>query len=223
MKTFKTEYIGNSLVAVDNTSTIRPVKIPVWIRDTARPADGSAITFQDLHDSGADMWVLGSEMAMTGPFNMKYGAADTHDSEWMCCGPIPLSCIASVMPFDGQQLHLEKGHAVVTSTQSIERYAFNWDERKWLHNPKTRDFRPYRLGIPGHEHRRPHDDDDAGGAAESHENHGDLYGDLRSRRKRARIELSETTSALALSPIITTIDEPPRPAGHVPAARNIRA
>jgi hypothetical protein len=145
MREFKLEYKNDSLVTVNSSAKDRSVRIPVWIRDMARPDNGSPITFQDLHDSDADMWVLGSEMAQSGPYDMQYGAADTHNNEWLCCGPVPIAYVGRVMPFDGEKLHLKKGHEVVMSTKSSEEYVFDWDQRMWRHNPDTSDFRPFSL------------------------------------------------------------------------------
>ncbi|KAH4342097.1 hypothetical protein HBH98_167040 [Parastagonospora nodorum] len=137
----------------------RPVKIPIWIRDTARPMDGSAITIQQYHDSGADMWVNGREMRKTGDFDMNCGASNSHDDEWLCCGAIPESIITNVMPFDGNKVHRKKGYEFVKSIKSMEIYIWNFDEWIWEHNPDTTDYRPYRLAKLGDKRLAPDDDE----------------------------------------------------------------
>jgi hypothetical protein len=137
----------------------RPVKIPIWIRDTARPTDGSAITIQQYHDSGADMWVNGREMRKTGDFDMKCGASNSHNDEWLCCGAIPESIITNVMPFDGNKVHRKKGYEFVRSIKSMEIYIWNFDEWIWEHNPDTTDYRPYRLAKLGDKRLAPDDDE----------------------------------------------------------------
>jgi hypothetical protein len=194
MRHFKRKYMDNSLVIVNASTTTRVVRIPIWVRPIARPADGSPISFQDLHDSGADMWVRGSEMALSGPYDMRWGAADSHDNEWLCCGPVPRSCITNVMPFDGETWHQEKGYELVISKLSLEIYVFNFDKWMWEHNPDTSDYRPYRLEVPGDKRSAP----------------GDGTEDQQSRQKRARIICPEREPALGFSNIVTIADFPPR-------------
>jgi hypothetical protein len=203
METYKREYRGNSLVLLDRSKVTRQVRIPVWVRDVARPADGLPISIQKLHDSGADMWVVGHEMGLTGPFDMNYGAADTHDTEWLCCGPVPLACIKRVMPFDGERLHLERTSELITSVQSIETYVFNWEERKWLHNPDTSDFLAYRKVRLGDRRQASDNDDD--------EDDNDRHQRLEPHRKRAHIVRPKHIAVLALSEIVATINMSPQP------------
>jgi hypothetical protein len=159
LQTFMVQYKGSTLVRLDSSEKKRQVKLDVWIRRTARPEDGSPISIQQLYDSGADMWIRGIEMRKTGPFDMNYGAADTHDNDWLCCGPVPRSCITKVMPFDGEKLHRKKTSQLVKSQESIEIYIFNWDIWRWLHNPDLTDYRPYRLERSG-DKRFPSENDD---------------------------------------------------------------
>jgi hypothetical protein len=195
MRTFQTAYRNNSLVVVNDSAKDRDIKIPVWIRDTARPDDGSSVTLQDLNDSGADMWVVGSEMNLSGPYDMRYGAADTHDSEWLCCGPVPISVVGRVMPFDGDKLHLEKGCTIVVSTQSIETYIFNWEQRMWRHSPNTIDYRPFRLEIVGDKRARPNGNRAGNGVVQ--------------RSKRVHGTRTERALSLGFSNIIVLVDFPP--------------
>jgi hypothetical protein len=204
MRTFKKEFRNKCLVVVNDSAKDRAVKIQVWVRDTARPEDGSAISSQELQDSGADMWVVGTEMSLSGLYDMRYGAADTHDSEWLCCRPVPISVVGRVMPFDGQRLHLEKSCANVVSTQSIETYIFDWDQRMWRHNPSIIDYRPFRLEIAGD--KRPRSSESDAGS------------DVVERSKRAQGLRAEWFLSLAFSNIVVIANFPPRHIGTVPAA-----
>jgi hypothetical protein len=159
LQVFSTLYKGNTLNYTAMSEKTRPVKYPVWIRDTARPDDGSSITIQQYYDSGADMWVNGREMRKTGKYEMDCGGADTHDNEGLCCGPVPKSIVWNVMPFDGEKLHRRKGPEIVVSKDSIEKYVWNFDKPIYEHNPNvTTDYRPYRTRQPG-DKRRASDND----------------------------------------------------------------
>ncbi|KAF2027098.1 hypothetical protein EK21DRAFT_72835 [Setomelanomma holmii] len=197
LQTFKSTFRGNTLVRLDHNVKERSVKIPIWIRNVARPADGSPISVQELEDSGADMWVRGVEMRNTGPTDMNYGAADTHDNDWLCCGPVPRSFTTKVMPFDGEKLHQKKTSQLIRSKESIEIYLFNWDLWKWQHNPDLTDFRPYRLEQAGDRRGPPDNDDD-----------GQEPGLNQPRRKRIQILPLERAIKLGFSTITTIVDLP---------------
>ncbi|KAH7072146.1 hypothetical protein BKA63DRAFT_605055 [Paraphoma chrysanthemicola] len=184
MQTCKVYYKGKTLVRIDSSLKTHRVKYPVCIRDTARPADGSPISIQEFYDSGADMWIRGLELRKTGPFDMNYGAADTHDNDWLCCGPIPRTYIKDVLPFDGEKLHYKKTSEVVKSKESIEIYIFNWNLRKWEHNPDMTDYRPYRLERPGDRRGPPSDNDDDDDDDDDDDEDGDR---CEPPRKRAQV------------------------------------
>jgi len=133
------------------------------------------------------MWMRGVELRKTGKYDMNCGAADTHDNEWLCCGPVPASTIRKVMPYDGQKLHPKKTAELVMSTQSIEKYVFNWDKKQWQHNPDLTDFRPFRLERPGDKRRSDNNEAGEEAVAAEDEASNDLYEDPEPRRKRARI------------------------------------
>jgi hypothetical protein len=160
LQVFSAMYKDNTLNYTAMSEKTRPGKYPVWIRDTARPADGSSITIQQFYDSGADMWLSGLEMRKTGKFEMNCGAAYTHDNDYLCCGAIPESVITNLMPFDGEKLHRKRGYELVISKDSIEKYVWNFDRWLWEHNPETTDYRPYRKARPGDRRRGPDDDAD---------------------------------------------------------------
>jgi hypothetical protein len=93
------------------------------------------------------MWMRGLELRKTGDYDMNTGAASTHDNEWLSCGPIRKSFITNVFPFDGETLHLQKTHNPVTSTGTLEKYVFNWDEWMWQRNPDMTDYRPFQTRL----------------------------------------------------------------------------
>jgi hypothetical protein len=90
--------------------------------------------------------------------SLEVRAADTHDNEWLSCGPIPLSRISRVFPFDGKVLHKMKGNEIVQSRQSIETYVFDWVDRKWKHNPDTSDMSRFRNEMVGDKRKSRHED-----------------------------------------------------------------
>ncbi|KAH7385261.1 hypothetical protein DE146DRAFT_195302 [Phaeosphaeria sp. MPI-PUGE-AT-0046c] len=61
----ETLYVENSLTMVTSDANKSRVHIAVWIRDTARPADGFAITPQHFYESGADMYVSVDEQRVS--------------------------------------------------------------------------------------------------------------------------------------------------------------
>lgn len=106
----ETLFVENSLTVVTSDANKRRVHIPVWVRDTARPADGSNITPQQLTTSGADMWVSVDEQRMS---DIGIRCSTSHDKEWLCCGPVPLEHIDRVMPYDGKTVYGDKRREVV--------------------------------------------------------------------------------------------------------------
>lgn len=137
---------ANALTVVTSKATKRRVHIPVWMRDVARPADGSAINLQQFYDSGADMYISIDENRLS---DMGVHASTGYDKEWLLVGPILMTAIDRVMPFDGKEVHHTKGNQVVQSRQSILTYIWNFDVRRWLHNPDMSNISHYRNELPG--------------------------------------------------------------------------
>jgi hypothetical protein len=118
--------------SIESATKIRDVTIPVWIRESARPSDWSAITNKDWVVSGADMWTSITEIRRSNlkkhtPKIRKWDtvAAKGHDYEWLACGFIPTSCILKVMPWDGKKLHTIQDTRIVRSIGSP--YPWIWD------------------------------------------------------------------------------------------------
>ncbi|KAH4287318.1 hypothetical protein HBI24_202190 [Parastagonospora nodorum] len=218
LRTRGIDYVGNNLLATDRSIKTRRVRLPVWVRPEARPADGSPISFQQLEDSGTDMWVRGSEMAMKGPFDMQNGVGAEHDDEWLCCGPVPKSCIDGVFPFDGETLHLEKSCDMVESLMSIEKYLFDWDMSRWRHNPDITDWRPFRLEIVGDKRRHSVNNDDEDEAAGQDLEHVGIRDASQPRSKRAQHIRLQREPVLEFSKIVTIADITPEPIGFMTAA-----
>ncbi|KAF2821207.1 hypothetical protein CC86DRAFT_470947 [Ophiobolus disseminans] len=130
----------------------------------------------------------GVELRKTGKYDMDCGAADTHDNEWLCCGPVPDWTIMKVMPLDGNDLHPKKTHEIIKSLRSIEKYVYNWDKLQWQHNPDMTDFRSFRLTRAGHK-RRPADNEDDDSNNDGNDDNDEE--DLAPRRKRAQVVRSD--------------------------------
>jgi hypothetical protein len=128
LQEYAVNYLGNTLNFVKTSEKTKAAKWPIWVRDTARPADDSSISIQQFHNSGADMWMRGKELRKTGPYDMDCGAPAKRDNEWLSCGPIPISCIVKGMPFDGNKLYRGKQHKLVRSRESLEIYIYNFDK-----------------------------------------------------------------------------------------------
>lgn len=119
------------------------VALPVWIRESAIPADRSPITPQKLRASGADLWVSITELRHS---DLKKVAEDLgvygeilkkgHDYEWLCLGAIDKSYITCVMPWDGKALHSTVNTNIVWSKSSPEQYVFDWKLCQWRLDPK---------------------------------------------------------------------------------------
>ncbi|OAG17588.1 hypothetical protein CC77DRAFT_1033476 [Alternaria alternata] len=124
-------------------SKVHNVSTPVWIRDTAVPLDHSAITWQQLKASGADMWlsiteIRASDMKLILP-KIRWCdtiCADGHDYEWLACGFIPKSRVTRVMPWDGTRLHRNPDVRIVRSIDSPDPWVFDWTTSMWRYDPR---------------------------------------------------------------------------------------
>lgn len=133
------------------TLPTRDVNIPIWIRETAVPKDGSSITPEQLTKSGADMWVSITEIRRS---DLKKGSsqydridsicAKGHDYEWLACGVIEKSLVTKVMPWDGKVLHENRKPTIIRSLSSTEPWVFNWDQQTWLLDPTLTALARYR-------------------------------------------------------------------------------
>ena len=111
------------------TITYREVRIPVWIRSTAVPRDGSKITAEQWKNSGADMWVSVSELSQS---KLNVQASSQHDTEWLCCGPVLMKHVIQVMPYDGDSEHPDDGtHPVVRSKRNLG-WIWDWNLQRWI-------------------------------------------------------------------------------------------
>jgi hypothetical protein len=97
------------------------------------------------------MWISVEELREC---DIKVRASDLHNNEWLCCGPVPNSCINRVMPFDGETLHQAKFSKLVESLESTEKYIFNWNKKMWLHDPDMSDPTDYRKKSVGDKRKR---------------------------------------------------------------------
>jgi hypothetical protein len=152
----ETYYVHNTLTVVSNSVDTRRVSVPVWVGSAARPADGSAITIQQFLDSHAGMYVSVAELRLS---DLVVRGSAKRDTEWLSCGPILMSRIKRVMPYDGKIVHAEKGNNIVQSRQSIETYIFDWSESKWRHNPDTRDMSKFRNELIGDKRKRSEEEE----------------------------------------------------------------
>jgi hypothetical protein len=140
-------YAEGSLTKLKEAVETRSVRIPVWIRKTARPDPlTKSITIQEFYNSGADMYVSVPELRVS---DIVVRASPNRDNEWLSCGPVPMSAIGRVMPFDGRTVHREKSRDIIQSRQSIETYVFDWQKRMWRHNPDMSDISHFRLELVG--------------------------------------------------------------------------
>jgi hypothetical protein len=147
----ETWYLHNTLTQVNHEVDTRSVKIPVWVRSTARPADHSSISIQQLVDSHADIYVSIAELRVS---DLEVRGCASRDHEWLSCGPVPMSAVTRVMPYDGRIVHQVKGNHIVQSRQSIETYLFDWSQRMWKHNPDTSDISHFRNPLIGDKRKR---------------------------------------------------------------------
>ena len=127
---------------IDSAWKVFKVVIPVWVRDIAKPANGDRVTFQELAESGADMYLSITEirhsiLAVVSPSIHQHDriAAKGHDYEWLACGFIPKSQIIRHMPWDGRTLHISEGPIPVRSTDSADPWVFDWKTSMWILDP----------------------------------------------------------------------------------------
>lgn len=178
---------------------VRDVRIPVWIRKTARDPFGPVITPQDLAASGADMWlsiqeIRSSDLKELGPsrgINRDVICAKGHNYEWLCCGSIPKSSIMNVMPWDGKDYHIsDPGYPIRSFENSGQSWVFNWNKSMWLPDSFKRNPATLVDGRVGDKRKAVSDEEYDNG------------------RVSARYR-STQYQALTASKIITTIDIPP--------------
>lgn len=140
---------GNPILKEEVYKTYLPVKIPVWIRQSAVPNDGSAITPKQLKASGAESWVSITELRRS---DLRLVSKKTdlfasimekgHDYEWLCLGGILKAHVTHVMPFDGFKLHSELGSNIVWSKKSPAHYIYDREIQQW-----RLDSRLYALAV----------------------------------------------------------------------------
>lgn len=79
------------------------------------------------------MWLSISELKNS---NLGFECDSKHDNEWFSCGPIKMSQILDVLPFDGYTVHRESeltpDDNIIISKRSTIRYKWSWDQRKWI-------------------------------------------------------------------------------------------
>jgi hypothetical protein len=125
------------------------------------------------------------------------------DNEWLSCGPIPMTRIKRIMPYDGKTVHEKKGNCIVQSRKSIETYIFDWSESKWKHNPDTSDISKFRNELIGDKRKR----------TEEEENVEEVLGILRGYMLRALDD--DTTSNGSESPEPQESETPTSPYSEV--------
>lgn len=110
-------------------------EIDVWVENSAVPSDGSAITLDKYHESGASMLLSIVEVKKS---NIGFECNPKHDGEWLFCGPIKQAQVAAVLPFDGSTTHRDDGTRpgkLVTSKRSTVPYKWDWDVQRWVLDP----------------------------------------------------------------------------------------
>jgi hypothetical protein len=129
--------------------TYLPIKIPVWVRRSIVPSDGSAITFKQLKASGAELWVSitelrGSELRFVSKkTDLFTGIMEKgHTYEWLCLGGILKEHVTCIMPFDGVTAHPEQGPNIIWSLKSPAHYIYDWKMKQW-----RLDSRLYALAV----------------------------------------------------------------------------
>ncbi|KAF1912834.1 hypothetical protein BDU57DRAFT_597352 [Ampelomyces quisqualis] len=121
--------------------TKKRTRIPIWIRDTAMPADGSPITTQQVYESGADVYLSVLEQR-SGGWKVSSGWKHGQDHEYMACGFIPAKYVTAVMPFDGKIVHEKKPVQPIRSELDLD-YLFDWALEQWRFDPiSTKRMRP---------------------------------------------------------------------------------
>ncbi|EAT79237.1 hypothetical protein HBH56_210160 [Parastagonospora nodorum] len=117
------------------------VDIPVWIRDSRKPADRSDLTVEQFEELGVDMWISITELRRSNLSNgpksricttRDYICAKGHDYEWLSCGPIAKSLIMDIVPFDGKVLHKRQTTKIIRSLDSTEPWIWSWNEKRWV-------------------------------------------------------------------------------------------
>ncbi len=125
---------------VDGTAwkIYKGVDIPIWIRESARPVDGSDIDEPQWLKSGSDMWISITEfrkcslMKVTPqPRKSDNIKQKGRDYEWLAYGFIPESCILKVMPFNEKGLHEKPTQEPILSQDGAYTWYFHKNTFKW--------------------------------------------------------------------------------------------
>lgn len=117
---------------------IHRIELPVWIRSTARPENGSAISPEEWFASKTEMWtsiteIRASNLRKVTPKVRKWDtiATEGHDYEWLACGSVLDKHIMQIMPWDGEMLHRTQDARIVRSIGSVDPWVFDWTTSMW--------------------------------------------------------------------------------------------
>ncbi|KAI4622066.1 hypothetical protein J4E80_004443 [Alternaria sp. BMP 0032] len=174
------------------TKVYRNVKIPIWILDktpyAGRARDRPDCVVDDVLEAGGMFWFSVNELKDS---NLHVWASPSHLNEWLAVSSISKSLVTETMPYDGAVLHTTKTGTVIRARGSPEPYYWNWDTKRWDHNPDLTNYRPYRLEITGDKRVRSNEHTDA-----------IIAGLIMARLKRARGPGPETDSDSEAEPDI---------------------
>ncbi|KAJ4377070.1 hypothetical protein N0V86_006511 [Didymella sp. IMI 355093] len=140
---------GRPIMKEEVHKTYLQVKIPVWVRQSIVPSDGSAITFKQLKASGAELWVSITELRasdlrlVSKKTDLFTGIMEKgHTYEWLCLGGILKEHVTCIMPFDGVATYREQGSNIIWSLNSPAHYIYDWTMKQW-----RLDSRLYALAV----------------------------------------------------------------------------
>lgn len=125
-------FIEDSLEITNTKIQDLAAEIQAWIPAASVPKDGLPFSVDKYISDGAEMWMSIVELKKS---NIGFECNIKHDNEWFSCGPIKMSQILDVLPFDGYAAHRHDGTRPgqkIISKRSTIRYKWNWDERKWI-------------------------------------------------------------------------------------------
>jgi len=144
------------------TKVYRNVKIPIWILDktpyTGRARDRPDCVVDDVLEAGGMFWFSVNELKDS---MLHVWVSPSHLNEWLAVSSISKSLVTETMPYDGAVLHTTKTGTVIRARGSPEPYYWNWDTKRWDHNPDLTNYRPYRLEMAGDKRVRSHEHTDA--------------------------------------------------------------
>ncbi|KAJ4377069.1 hypothetical protein N0V86_006510 [Didymella sp. IMI 355093] len=113
----------------------RGVRIPVWVRKSVMPANGSSVLLDKWQDLHAEMWICVEEVKLSDYGGLHVEASPRHNGEWLCCGAIKRTSVTKVMPYDGETEYHEDDKNHLVRSKINQQWIWDWSLSRWVLDP----------------------------------------------------------------------------------------